>query len=122
MDDKIAKTYYRSPALFLSGDGSLQIVVSTTESAKHPEGEKTISNARIPQGRWTHLTIVRSEYKIKLYVNGILDSIQPTDGFTMHNEHNLYLGGTPWHKGDCSVPMLLDEFRWYDKVLHEAEI
>ena len=122
-DDDLEKVWLRAPGLFISGeDGSLKVVVSSTETGKFPEGEKTISNARIPQGRWTHLAIVRDEKKIKLYVNGILDSIAPTEGFTLSNEHNLYLGGTPWHEGDCSVPMLLDEFRFYDKVIHEYEI
>lgn len=82
----------------------------------------TFSNARMPHGRWAHIAIVRAESKIKLYFNGILDSIAPTDGFTLTNKHPLYLGGTPWHNEDCNVPMLMDEVRIYNRPLHEAEI
>ena len=59
---------------------------------------------------------------MKLYINGILDSIAPTEGFTMTNTHPLYLGGTPWHAEDCSVPMFMDHFRFYNRELKEAEI
>ncbi len=48
-DDELEKVFLRAPGLFISGeDGSLKVVVSSTETGKFPEGEKTISNARIP--------------------------------------------------------------------------
>ena len=83
--------------MFINGEGSLKLSVSTTYTSKFPEGEHTLSNARLNHGRWTHISIVRDEKKIKLYVNGILDSIAPTEGFTLANIHPLYIGGTPWH-------------------------
>jgi hypothetical protein len=51
----------------------------------HLKGEETESSARLLRERWYHLSIVRDEKKLKLYVNGILDSMSITEGFTLTN-------------------------------------
>eukprot|EP00742_Colponemidia_sp_Colp-10_P000203 GILJ01000231.1.p1 GENE.GILJ01000231.1~~GILJ01000231.1.p1 ORF type:complete len:402 (-),score=42.09 GILJ01000231.1:91-1296(-) len=123
VDDNQKKTYDRSPAIFFDRrERALKAFVTTTENQDFPQGEFALSNARIPYQRWTHIAVVRLDKKIRLYVNGILDVSNITMGFTSPNSMPLYIGNTPWHKDDCNIPSLIDEFRFYKRPLTRDEI
>ena len=67
--------------------------------------------------------MVKDDDYLKIYVNGILDAAQPVKGATSINEDPLFIGTVPWLKdGECSVPLLMDEIRMYNKVIYESEI
>jgi hypothetical protein len=81
-----------------------------------------LSSARIPFHRWTHIGLVRSDKKLKLYINGILDAVNATEGWSAPNDMPLFVGNTPWHKDDCNVPSYIDELRYYKRELRDHEI
>lgn len=86
------------------------------------KGENLFSNARLSYQRWHHIALTVSENKMKLYVNGILDAVNITEGRMMINEMSLFIGGTPWHREDCNLPSYIDELRFYNRKLNEEEI
>lgn len=122
-DDESTNSYERTPGIFFDRDQRrLQVFITTTESEDYPEGEYVLSNARIPYNRWTHIVVIRSTLKIKLYVNGIFDSFNSTEGWTETNDSPLYIGNTPSKVENCPVPLLIDELKYYDAELTESSI
>eukprot|EP01017_Pseudomicrothorax_dubius_P045608 TRINITY_DN7905_c0_g1_i1.p1 TRINITY_DN7905_c0_g1~~TRINITY_DN7905_c0_g1_i1.p1 ORF type:complete len:361 (+),score=26.36 TRINITY_DN7905_c0_g1_i1:55-1137(+) len=125
------KQFFRSPAIFFDRkDRALRIFLSTSERS-FPQGEYLTSNARIPFQRWTHVAVVRKANKMRLYVNGILDAVNITMGFSLPtplfkpsdvSENGLYVGAVPWYKEECNIPHLTDELRFYSRPLSEVEI
>jgi hypothetical protein len=121
-DDESSGVYQRSPAIFLNRENrSLQVFITTTET-EFVEGESVLSNARLPYNRWTHVSVLRSTQKVKLYVNGILDSSNSTQGWTETNDSPLYVGNTPSKMQDCPVPMLIDELKFFNDEISESEV
>lgn len=115
--------YQRTPAVFLNRETrQLKAYVSTSEQVEYPQGEYVESNARIPYYRWTHVAVVRTQSRLKVYVNGIKDAVNSTEGQTVLNESPLYLGNTPWTLEDCGVPLYLDQVRYFNKELSEERI
>jgi len=98
------------------------VFVSTTADQTYPEGEYLISNSIIPYERWTHVGIIRLDKRLRLYINGIMDSVNTTAGSSVTNQQPLYLGGAPWTQDECSVPLFLDNFRFYTRELSDNEI
>lgn len=86
------------------------------------KGEYVTSNARIIPGRWTHIGIVRTGTKTKLYVNGILDVTAVTVGSTVTNTYSIYVGNVPWRTEECQVQGYYDDIRVYSRDLYETEI
>lgn len=122
-DDEASVSYERAPAVYFDRqDRQLKAYVSTDEDVKYPQGEYAISSARIPYNRWTHVGVVRTQSRIRLYVNGIIDSVNSTDGWTTSNSSPLYLGNTPSLLDDCPVSFLLDEVRFFNRELYEEEV
>jgi hypothetical protein len=72
--------------------------------------------------RWTHVVINRIDKKARIYINGIMDSVNLTEGYSKPNKENWFVGATPWYKEDCHVPLLIDELRIYNRELGEGEI
>ena len=113
-------TYERAPAIFLdTKEKFIQVNISTEESSK---GEYLKSNARLQNHRWYHLGLVRAKKSIYLYVNGILDSTNSTEGSTLSNESPLYIGNTPACLEKCSLAFLMDELKFFNGELSEKEI
>jgi len=96
--------------------------VTTTAYEEFPDGEVLESNARIPIRRWTHIAVVRTDRRIRLYVNGIIDAVAGTSGTSELNEGPLYIGSTPWHEEDCSMNYLIDNFKFFNRELTEIEV
>jgi len=65
---------------------------------------------------------LRLNQKLKLYINGVLDSAINTAGTTVNNNYPLYLGNTPWTQSSCSVPLFMDNVRFYTRELSVNEI
>lgn len=116
--------YERAPAIYYDReDKFLKTYVSTDEQVLFPQGEYVMSNARIPYYRWHHIAVVRTQSRIRLYVNGIIDAVNSTEGWTVTNENNWYLGNAPWTVEDCPISMYLDEIRFFDnRELLEEEV
>lgn len=123
LDDPENGDYKRTPGVFLDRlDRLLRVFVSTSEDTAFPMGEHVESNARIPIRRWTHLTVIRTEHRIRLYVNGILDAVNATEGTTETNDDAFYIGNTPSHLEDCNAPLFLDEVKFFNRELTQGEI
>lgn len=123
VDDEDSDTFHRTPGVFYDREKRMiRVYVTTTEAGDFPEGEFVESYAHVPFHRWTHVAIVRSTLSIKLYVNGILDRTNTTQGWTETNDDNLFLGNTPSKIDQCPVPWLLDELRYYDREITDEEI
>ena len=122
-DDPSGAVYNRSPALFYDRrDRGLRAFVLTTSADAYPQGEFVDSNARLPYQRWTHIAVVRGERRIRLYINGIIDAMNTTEGFTFTNSDSFFIGGAPGYTENCPVRHLQDELRFYSRELTEEEI
>ena len=122
-DNEEQAVYERTPAILLDRDDrKLRVYVTTTENQDFPEGEYVESNAKLQFHRWTHFVLIRGTQSLKLYVNGILDASNSTQGWTEPNTSPLYLGNTPIKVEGCPVPFLMDELRYYNRELKEEEI
>lgn len=62
------------------------------------------------------------ERKIKLYVNGMLDSADATTDTSVSNEGNLYIGGKEAYEGTCGITWLVDNFQFFSRELEETEV
>lgn len=123
VDDSFESIYFRSPALFFDRkERVLKAVVTTTAANTQPQGEFLFSNAKLQYQRWNHIALLVKENKIKLYINGILDAVNATEGRPSINDMPLFVGNTPWHIEDCNVPSYIDELRFYNRALNEEEI
>jgi len=78
-----------------------------------------ISNAKIANQRWLHVSVVKAASKLKLYVNGILDAQVMLKNDMEVNQGNLFVGNVPWLKEQCNFPFLIDEMRYYDTIVPE---
>lgn len=120
LEDDSVQSYNRTPSIHYDrNERGLKAYVSTTASVDYPMGEYVESNARLPKNRWAHVAVVRTEKRIKLYVNGILDAVNATQGWTQLNENGLYIGGVPWLSDECKFPFLMDEVRYYSSAHNE---
>ena len=123
VDDTFENIFFRSPAIFFDRkERVLKAAVSSTAGNSQPQGEMLFSNAKIPYHRWTHIALLVTDTKIKLYVNGILDAVNATEGRATINDMSFFVGNTPWHIEDCNVPSYIDELRFYNRALMEEEI
>ena len=81
-DNKDQDVYARTPAIFLDRlHRQLRVNVSTTH-ADTPQGENALSVGRLHERRWTHITAMRKENRIRIYINGMLDTDFETEGTT----------------------------------------
>jgi Concanavalin A-like lectin/glucanases superfamily len=78
--------------------------------------------SRIAYNRWTHVAVVKQEQKVKLYINGILDSIIIINGASVANNSPLYIGNHPDYVSQCEINGYLDELKFYRRALSEGEI
>jgi len=85
-------------------------------------GGKVTSRARIGPHRWTHVTAIRSSRSLSLYLHGVLDNTESSKGGLQEPKSPLYLGRPPWADAKCHVPVMIDDLRIYNRVLHRAEI
>jgi hypothetical protein len=125
-DDLFSKTYNRFPSIYLDRKNrALKTYIKTQNKAANlelNEGASFISNSKIKQQKWMHISLVKKEKILTLYVNGIKDnSLKLIDG-EQNNKDNLYIGGTPWLKDQCNFPYLMDEVRYYNKAITEDSI
>eukprot|EP00371_Babesia_bovis_P001282 XP_001609929.1 membrane protein [Babesia bovis T2Bo] len=86
-------------------DGRLRILLSV-ESNHTMEID---SNYRLQPHQWYHITVVKDNATVTLYINGIVDFVYSTKGASP------YLSM-------CDVPMLIDEFSIYSRALGRDEI
>ena len=99
----------------------LRFVVET-DSDKFPSGEFAASAARLPLRRWTHIAVVHGHHSLQLWVNGILDAKNVTEGASVFNKGALHLGGVPWLADKCGVELYVDEVRYFSRALTADEI
>jgi len=93
-----------------------------SSSSVSTAGDKPVkSEARLPVKRWAHVALVRSEDKLLLYVNGLLDG-ETASGSGVKNEEPLYVGGVPWLRDECNIKMYVDEMRFYSRAVQAVEI
>lgn len=86
------------------------------------EGKSLISNSKIQKQKWLHISLIKKHKKLKLFINGILDSELKISQEILNNKDSLYIGGTPWLKKDCQFPFIIDELRYYNKGISESLI
>ncbi|MEM1446387.1 MAG: PQQ-dependent sugar dehydrogenase [Planctomycetota bacterium] len=106
----------RTFAMFLRpNDMRLHYRISTTSSVN--EGGDT--NAELAVDQWTHVAYVKDDNRLKLYLNGQLDSVVVLDGQSVANDGDIYVGDTPWFDG---TEARFDDLQLYDLVLSDEEV
>lgn len=118
-DDLFNKVFKRSPALYYDRVQKYLKVFVSTSSQDDPQGESMTSHSRINPQRWVHIGLVKSENKLKLYINGILDNTLNIKNEATFPKDEFFIGGVPWLKESCSYPFLIDEMRYYSIALQE---
>lgn len=91
-DDKFNKLYNRKPAVYLNRKTGLLNIYITSSDSKQPQGELLTSKGKIQPGRWLHIAIVKETDKVKLYLNGILDSELKLSGVVTFGSGSVYIG------------------------------
>lgn len=124
LDNILAKTFNRSPAIFFDRkEKSFKVYANTNNNNNNnqngSEGFAFASNARVISEKWLHIALVKKANKLQLYVNGILDTQTDLKGEMIMNSGSLFIGGTPTQKENCKFAFLLDELRFYNYALEE---
>ena len=121
-DDKDKNEYHRSPLILLDRKTKqLKVVISTSDLIQ-TQGESMETNGRVMENKWVHIGVVRGDKSLSIYMNGQLDSMNNTIGWTVSNQDDLYLGSTPNKINECNFQFYLDEFRFYARELKDYEI
>jgi len=123
-DDLSSKSYSRFPAIFFDRkEKFIQVFLKTkTQNSKNIEGEFITSNSKINNQKWMHISLVKKNKQIKLYINGILDNTLEVSDTLQKNSENIFIGGTPWLKEECNYSFLMDELRYYNSDINESLI
>lgn len=121
--------------IMAKGDGNYQSFKLTVDIGMHnlifvseseDEGPVTlVSNAKLLLNRWTHVTLLRSNNLLILYVNGNLDSVNKAQPGKQSAGKPLFVGRMPWQDaigGGCNMNFYFDELKVWDKVIEEAYI
>jgi hypothetical protein len=89
-----------------------------------PSVEQFESNARLRDGRWYHVAVVRldNERRIRLYINGVLDATWSTKGFTSATNEPLFVGGDPSSAHHCDLALYLDELKVFSRPVTPDEL
>eukprot|EP01066_Platyproteum_vivax_P004825 Platyproteum_vivax@DN16198_c0_g1_i1.p1 len=119
--DKKSKEYVSAPTIMYNVDTRHLRPELTTSVNGRSEAQQLTSNARIRKHAWTHVGLVRHGSRLRLYVNGILDASSAFAGSTEHFPLPLYVGSAPGHES-CDVPLLMDEFKIYNRPLGLDEL
>ncbi|KAL4471605.1 hypothetical protein ABPG74_008498 [Tetrahymena malaccensis] len=90
---------------------------------------KTLESfSRIQLRKWVQITIVKSDDKIKLYINGSLEGyISPSDKFTYEVEQNPFISfgnqlAVDKPTDENFLDYLIDDIRVYNRILESHEI
>lgn len=118
-DDLYAKSFQRAPALYLDRSSKNLKFYVKTNAEDQTQGEVLTSNAKVTNQRWLHIALLKTDNKLKLYVNGILDNQMIIKSNMDINNNSLYIGNVPWLKDQCNFPFLIDELRYYNKSIEE---
>lgn len=107
-----------SPGIFIDPNGRLKVSFTTGGE----DTEYLISNSRLREERWYQVTLIRHSPRVRLYIDGILDSSIKIENSATLNRYPLYIGGSPWTAGECDIPILLDDLEVYDVALGRDQI
>ncbi|CDJ31026.1 uncharacterized protein EMH_0007810 [Eimeria mitis] len=110
--------YVPSSESFKSADFSYTFFVYLLEDAK----SRLDGRIKVVLGTTGSAALVRHQNRMRLYVDGILDSSLVTEGSTKTNDLPLFVGGAPYAENVCDMPMLLDEFRMFSYALGRDHI
>jgi hypothetical protein len=98
-------------------------VTSWTRSSPVYKRDSAISES-ITHNDWVHVTAVKTEQTISLYINGEKVSEEATPGPSTKSGSNVYIGAI--HKStttpDNNFNGTIDDVRFYNRPLHEDEI
>ena len=88
--------YERYPAIYYDRqEKNLNIYIKTNNN-DDIQGEKLISLSKFFPQKWYHISLVKENKNLKLYVNTIPDNSITLKGEIENNESNIYLGNVPW--------------------------
>jgi hypothetical protein len=109
------------PALLLYPDERrLQARISYHASDTQYEHGVLDSQGLVPLRRWTHLAMSSTGGVMRLYINGQLDNEAIVGASRLeYSRAPIFIGRDPWRSGTKGY---LDDFRWYSRVLQDAEI
>lgn len=114
-DDLLNKKYERFPGIYLS-EKTGQIFISLSLTSKKPT---TISSISLIKPKTTHIiTLIITDSKINLYINGILDSIKKLNNISLSpNNYDLFIGNHPVYLFVCQIEFVIEDFKIYDSEL-----
>jgi hypothetical protein len=102
----------------LRGERRLAVTVTTTAGGAGRLFSAT-STRTMPQNTWVHVGVVRQGSALRIYLDGVLDSVSTLDGPLAGKSTNLYVGTNPWRGGAAAV---MDDLRIYTVGLGQAEL
>jgi hypothetical protein len=114
--NKGARNLQRTPALWVHPNNNrVHYRISTTSNWN--EGADSV--AEIDESTWTHIAYVKNGSRLKLYIDGRLDSEVTLAGASVGNDQPLSLG---MGGGFGGIDGSLDDIRIYDLALSETSV
>jgi hypothetical protein len=84
------------------------------------EGEVAIgSKSLVTDDRWHHVALTYDGKVLRLYIDGILEKIEPSASPLAVNEHPLWIGARP---GGIAATGIIDEVRFYSRALSGQDV
>lgn len=120
--DTNAKKIAATPSIAVDPKSGRVKVTLSTSATSSKQAEYITTNGRLKYRTWTHVAVTRHMTRLRVYMNGILDSTILTIGTTDSNKYPIYIGATPWTKAACDTPLLLDEFKIYSIAIGRDQI
>lgn len=121
----------RAEAQYLVGKNSAWWVRFWSDSrihfgiVTHTRGYEAYSLAQIPLGEWSCVACIYNGRTLSIYINGELDSEQPTEeeqGLLSTNQQPLVIGACPWDKETLNFEGSIDQVIIYSRALKAEEV
>ena len=72
--------------------------------------------------KWFYTTFILSNSSIKIYLNGILNSLKEVPTYTTNKLSSIFLGANPINHNNHNFNGLIDDLNIYNRTLNESEI
>ncbi|MEO0895718.1 MAG: LamG-like jellyroll fold domain-containing protein [Bacteroidota bacterium] len=111
------KAHLQTPGMWMDKNSNRIEYKTSVIGNSYAGGEST---TEMNLNEWTHLTLVKDDYTLFFYINGVQESIKELDADSKPNTKNMYFGINPGTGG--YLDGLYDDFMIYNRALSSEEV